>query len=165
MLKITRRDMLRRCAVAGGACVGLLSARRVLAAPQGAIRFTVDLRCGSIGVRAGQREAIDLALRHGFESVTPEAGYLAQLSDQQAAELVSELTEKKLKWGAVAAPPEDRGDQKQATQNEMFHEVPFSFLRTGCPIGSPGPGYQRSLTQREHGLGVKRIRSEAPAPA
>jgi hypothetical protein len=36
--------------------------------------MTIDLICGNLGVKATQREAIDLAARHGFESVFPDAG-------------------------------------------------------------------------------------------
>ena len=32
--------------------------------------MTIDLVCGAIGVRATQREAIDMAHRHGFESIS-----------------------------------------------------------------------------------------------
>jgi sugar phosphate isomerase/epimerase len=64
-------------------------------------RFTMDLRCGSIGVRANQKEAIALAVGHGFESVNPESGYLAGLSAAQCSELKEEMREQNLAWGAA----------------------------------------------------------------
>ena len=38
--------------------------------------MTMDLVCGAIGVSATQREAIELAARHGFESVEAHGDYL-----------------------------------------------------------------------------------------
>ena len=64
-------------------------------------KFTLDLQCGSIGVAADQRPAMTLAAKFGFESLTPVAGYLAELSDSQRAELLAELKEKELVWGAA----------------------------------------------------------------
>ena len=40
-------------------------------------KMTMDLVCGNIGVSASQREAIELAARHGFESVGADGGFLA----------------------------------------------------------------------------------------
>jgi sugar phosphate isomerase/epimerase len=110
MKKVTRRTMLHRCALAGGGVMGLTTPRSTTATPESAVRFTLDLRCGSIGVRADQRAAIDLAARHGFQSVTPEPSYLAKLSDEQASALVAEMSEKNLKWGAAGLPVEFRRD-------------------------------------------------------
>lgn len=75
--------------------------------------MTIDLVCGNIGVSAKQSEAIDLAARHGFESVGADAGYLATLSEAQASELKSLLREKQLVFGAAGLPVEFRQDQQQ----------------------------------------------------
>jgi len=73
--------------------------------------MTIDLMCGSIGVSAKQPEAIDLAARHGFESVGVDVGYLASLSETQVRELNATLKEKNLKFGAAGLPVEFRQDQ------------------------------------------------------
>ena len=72
----------------------------------------MDLRCGSIGVRADQRNAIRLAYEHGFESVTPDPAFLAELSDESRARLLEEMKDKKLAWGAAGLPVEFRRDDK-----------------------------------------------------
>ena len=110
MPKMTRRSMLSQCTVAGSALLGLTASGRAVAVAEHPIQFTMDLRCGSIGVRANQTTAIDLACRHGFQSVTPEPSYLARLSNEQAAEFVAELKEKNLRWGAAGLPVEFRRD-------------------------------------------------------
>ena len=59
-------------------------------AASSARRFTMDLRCGSLGVRVDQRRSIELAAKYGFESVTPEPDYLAKLSDTDRTDLQSD---------------------------------------------------------------------------
>lgn len=73
--------------------------------------MTIDLMCGSIGVSARQPEAIELAARHGFESVGADAGFLASVADAQLSELRASLKEKNLVFGAAGLPVEFRQDQ------------------------------------------------------
>jgi len=74
-------------------------------------RFTMDLRCGSLGVDADLQQAITLAAKYGFESVAPEAEFLQKLTDAESAELVHRLKELKLVWGAGSMPVNFRKDE------------------------------------------------------
>ncbi len=74
-------------------------------------QMTLDLTCGSINVSAKQPEAVELAARHGFESVGADAGYLASLADEPVAELKANLKAKGLVFGAAGLPVEFRQDQ------------------------------------------------------
>jgi sugar phosphate isomerase/epimerase len=71
--------------------------------------MTISLAPGSIGVQANQTEAIDLAHRHGFESVEAYGGHLARLSATEVEALLGELKSKKLVWGAAGLPVDFRG--------------------------------------------------------
>ncbi|MEL6105878.1 MAG: sugar phosphate isomerase/epimerase family protein [Planctomycetota bacterium] len=73
-------------------------------------KFTIDLRWGSIGVKANQRDAIELAAKHGFESVAASPYELANLSDAQSDELVGLLKANGLVWGSAGLPVEFRKD-------------------------------------------------------
>ncbi|MCA9058708.1 MAG: TIM barrel protein [Planctomycetaceae bacterium] len=121
-MRLQDRRTFLKTAVAGIGTVSLINRASAAAVhPAGRRRFTLDLRCGSIGVGADQRKAIDLAHRHGFESVAPEAGYLSQLSASQCDELQAELKEKQLVWGAAGLPTDFRNsdEQFQATVREL----------------------------------------------
>jgi sugar phosphate isomerase/epimerase len=85
--------------------------KSAFAAKKSKRKFTLDLRCGSIGVRADQREAIRLAHEYGFESVTPDAHFLTKLSASELAELVAGMKEKHLVWGSAGMPVEFRKDE------------------------------------------------------
>jgi sugar phosphate isomerase/epimerase len=76
-------------------------------------KMTIDLVCGNIGVSANQREAIELAARHGFESVGADGAFLASLSDDQVSELKSFMKAKGIVFGAAGLPVEFRRDDDQ----------------------------------------------------
>ncbi len=73
--------------------------------------FTLDLRCGSIGVQANQREAITLAAKHGFESVSPDPYFLTAMTSDERVVLVADMKAKKLTWGAAGLPVPFRRDE------------------------------------------------------
>jgi sugar phosphate isomerase/epimerase len=73
--------------------------------------MTIDLVCGNIGISASQREAIELAAGHGFESVGADGAFLASLSDEQLAELKSFMKAKGVVFGAAGLPVEFRRDE------------------------------------------------------
>ena len=76
-------------------------------------KMTIDLVCGNLGISASQSEAIELAARHGFESVGADGGYLASITDDQAAEVRSLLGSKGLRFGAAGLPLEFRRDEER----------------------------------------------------
>ena len=83
--------------------------------------FTMDLRCGSIGVKADQRQAIELAAKYGFESVGADSAFLASLSDAERSELVGQMKSKNVKWGSAGLPVQFRSDQ--ATFDDDFKKL------------------------------------------
>ena len=113
-LPVPRRAFLRTLAVAGLASAAGSSADADWSdcADAGSNRkMTIDLVPGNIGVKATLPEAIDLAHRFGFESVAPDAAYLAQLSDNQLRDLMADLKEKHLVLGAAGLAVDFRGDE------------------------------------------------------
>ena len=85
-------------------------------------RFYMDLSCGRIGVKATFPEAMDLAIRHGFEAVDPDAKHFGQLSDSQLSELLAEMKAKKLRFGPASLPVDFRKDD--ATFYEGLKALP-----------------------------------------
>lgn len=106
----SRRAFLRATSLA--ALAGIITPHlRITAAEagSGSRRMTISLAPGSIGVQANQTVAIDLAHRHGFESVEPYGGHLAGLSSAELDTLLGSLKEKGLVWGAAGLPVDFRG--------------------------------------------------------
>lgn len=102
-----RRDFLRATTMTvAGLFMTPYSTR---AATRASRQMTISLAPGSIGVQADQVQAIDLAHRHGFESVEPYGSHLSQLSTDALQSLLGSLKEKNLVWGAAGLPVDFRG--------------------------------------------------------
>jgi sugar phosphate isomerase/epimerase len=114
--------------------------------------MTLDLRCGSIGVRANLAEAIDLAHRHGFESVAPDAGFLAKLSDQELQALLADLKRKGLVFGAAGFPLDFRGNEDRfKTSLEQLKKAAWSLQRAGVTrLGTWISPAHNTLTYRQN---------------
>lgn len=111
MNSYNRRQFIHGLAVAG-ACggAGLLSfAQNSGAAKPGNRKMTINLVCGAIGVSANQTQAIDLAHRHGFESVEAQGEHLASLSKDQLDDLLADMKSKGVVFGAAGLPVDFRG--------------------------------------------------------
>ncbi len=74
-------------------------------------RFTLDLNWGAVGIRAGQIQAIELAAMYGFESISPDPGFLATLTDVTRSELAELMKDKGIVWGAAGLPVDFRQDE------------------------------------------------------
>jgi len=105
MPEATRREFI-------AATVAVAAIRPTLgsAAPERAM--TMDLTPGAIGIEGDQREVIELAARHGFESVAPLGSELQAMSDGELDGLLGLLEERGLAWGAGGLPVDFRGDDE-----------------------------------------------------
>ncbi|HTL56384.1 MAG TPA: sugar phosphate isomerase/epimerase family protein [Candidatus Limnocylindrales bacterium] len=118
-----RRDFIRTAALSGLAGGALLQTLCTLHGAEAKPRkMTMDLTCGSIGIAANQHEAIELAAKHGFESVSADGGYLASLSDDQLAEVKTLMRNKNLAFGSAGLPVEFRLDENRF--RESLKELP-----------------------------------------
>ena len=133
MTDITRRALLQRGTCSVATLLSLNAMRRPLFGDsRDQARFTMDLRCSSIGVRADQRTAIRLAHRHGFESVTPDPRFLADLSDASRSQLLEEMQDKKIAWGAAGLPVQfNRDDRTFADGLKRLPQLARGMQRAG----------------------------------
>ncbi len=127
-----RRQFLQTATAMGLAGAGLSVSAVAAAAEAGRRKFTMGLRCGAIGVKADQREAIRLAHQYGFESVEPSAEFLAGLSDGELQELLADLKAKSLAWGAAGLPVDFRRDAGRFKQGiERLAQLAKGLQRAG----------------------------------
>jgi sugar phosphate isomerase/epimerase len=104
----SRRDFIRNTASLAAAAVLSSRMTSLMAAER---KLKLCLSPGAIGVSASQSEAIDLAVRYGFEAVDPNAGFLASLSEGQLQELLAGMKSKGISWGAAGLPVDFRQDE------------------------------------------------------
>jgi sugar phosphate isomerase/epimerase len=70
----------------------------------------LHLSCGALGIQANQRQAIDLAAKHGFDSVDADGKYLQGLSDGEVQDLLGYMRSKKVAWALTGLPVDFRGE-------------------------------------------------------
>lgn len=85
-------------------------------------KFTMALTPGSIGVKADQRQAIEMAHYFGFESVEAYSRDLAPLSDSELKDLRDEMTAKRVAWAMAGLPVDFRRDEERF--REGMKELP-----------------------------------------
>ncbi len=101
MISMHRRTFLAVGAIAAGF--------RTLRA---AGRMQLHLSCSALGIKAGQRQAIDLAAAHGFHCVDADGRYLAGLSAGELQDLLGYMESKKIGWALAGLAADFRaGDE------------------------------------------------------
>jgi len=112
--KITQSDKLSRrtfCRSAMAAAALPWAAVVAQAAGTKDIKFFKNLAPGHLGVRANQREALDYAVKLGFDGISPSEGEFANKSAVEISEWVAAMKEKRIRYGAAGLPVEFRRDE------------------------------------------------------
>jgi sugar phosphate isomerase/epimerase len=71
----------------------------------------LHLSCGALGIKATQREAVDLAAKHGFDVVDADGTYLGGLSSGELDDLLGYMKGKNVGWAMAGLPVEFRRDE------------------------------------------------------
>jgi sugar phosphate isomerase/epimerase len=115
-------------------------------------RMTLDLVCGNIGIKVGQREAAELAAAYGFESVGAQAGDLEAMAEGELSDLRAFMKAKGLVWGAANLAVDFRKDY------ETFRQTSQGLPRFARALGRAGvarvgtwlPPSSDTLTYRQY---------------
>ncbi|MCF7975476.1 MAG: sugar phosphate isomerase/epimerase [Phycisphaerae bacterium] len=75
------------------------------------VRFYKNLACGHLGVQANQAQALDYAVKYGFDSITPNAGEFEGKPSQAIREWLTVMQEKGIRYGCSGLPVEFRRDE------------------------------------------------------
>ncbi len=75
------------------------------------VKFYKNLGHGHIGVRANQQQALDYAVKFGFEGITPSVGEFENRSASEIRDWVDTMKSKGVRYGASGLPVEFRRDQ------------------------------------------------------
>lgn len=145
-----------------GAGLGLATPRLLGAAP--ARRFTLDLTPGAIGVSGNPIAIIELARAHGFESVQPDAGFLARQDPDGISRVTDALAKAGLRWGAAGLPVEFRRDEETfrrdidrlPTALKALHQAGVTRIGTWLM-----PGHNELTEEENWDRHVRRLREVA----
>ncbi len=71
-------------------------------------KMTIQLDCGSIGVKASLPEALQHAKKHGFESISADSGWLTSQPASAVGELLAAMKQAGIVWGNAGMPVQFR---------------------------------------------------------
>lgn len=156
MQPLTRRQFV----ITAGTALTAASVFPVTSAESPKRKMTIDLMCGAIGVKGDQKQAIEYAAKYGFESVGPDAGYLAGLSAEHLNELKRLMAQKNIRFGAAGLPVEFRQSDEKFKQSMVgLPKAADGLQRAGvtriCTWLTPSSGempYVKNFKQHAHRL-------------
>ena len=107
---ISRRAFCRS-AIAAAAAIQFAGPSVEASRTRSRVKFYKNLGIGHIGVRANQRQALEYAVKYGFDSITPSLGEFEGKSPSEIRQWVATMKEKGIRYGASGLPVEFRRDQ------------------------------------------------------
>ncbi len=110
MTEVNRRRFMQQSSAALAGIAAIRGSIAPAAAAESNRKMTMCLSPGAIGVSANQREAVELAAKHGFESVEAYASFLTSISDEQLTDLRALMKTKDIVFGMAALTVEFRKD-------------------------------------------------------
>lgn len=108
---ISRRAFCRSALVAAAA----FHTAKPSAAAAKTVKFYKNFSPGHIGVRANQREALEYAVKYGFDGITSNPGEFEGKSAEEIRAWVQEMKEKRIRYGAGGLPVQFGRDEDQFT--------------------------------------------------
>jgi sugar phosphate isomerase/epimerase len=81
------------------------------------VKFYKNLGPGHIGVRANQRQALEYAVKYGFDSIAPNPGEFENKSTSEIREWIEKMKEKGVRYGSAGLPVELRRDEERFKQD------------------------------------------------
>ena len=75
------------------------------------VKFYKNLGHGHIGVKANQRQALEYAVKYGFDSITPNLGESENKSSAEIREWAETMKEEGIRYGSCGLPVEYRRDE------------------------------------------------------
>jgi len=77
------------------------------------VKFYKNLGPGHIGVKANQRQALEYAVKYGFDSITPSLGEFQSKSTSEIRDWLELMKDKGIRYGAAGLPVEFRRDDER----------------------------------------------------
>ncbi|MHC4241941.1 MAG: sugar phosphate isomerase/epimerase family protein [Planctomycetota bacterium] len=93
------------------------------------VKFYKNLAPGHIGVRANQRQALEYAVKYGFDSITPSPGEFQNKSTSEIRDWLELMKEKGIRYGTAGLPVEFRRDEDRFKADMTRLPRQAAFLR------------------------------------
>ena len=108
---ISRRTFCRSAITAAVAFHYIKSSAK--ASQNNKVKFYKNLGPGHIGVRANQQQALDYAVKYGFDSITPSPGEFQNKSTSDIRDWLELMKDKGIRYGTAGLPVDFRRDENR----------------------------------------------------
>jgi len=121
------------------------------------VKFYKNLAPGHIGVKANQQQALEYAVKYGFDSITPQLSEFENKSATEICEWVQMMKEKSVRYGATGLPVEFRKDEERFQQDlvrlpkraAVLRQMGASRMVTWIPPGHNELTYLQNFEQQK----------------
>ena len=93
------------------------------------VKLYKNLGPGHIGVKANQRQALEYAVKYGFDSITPSPGEFQNKSTSEIRDWLKLMKDKGVRYGASGLPVEFRRDEDRFKADMKRLPRQAAFLR------------------------------------
>jgi sugar phosphate isomerase/epimerase len=147
---ISRRTFCRSV-IAAAAAMHLTGPLMPASQAKNKVKFYKNFAPGHLGVRANQRQALEYAVKYGFEGISPDLGEFENKSASEISEWLQLMKEKGIRYGAGGLPVEFRRDEERfkndlaglPRQAKLLNQLGITRVATWVMPGS------RELTYRQ----------------
>jgi len=130
------------------------------AATKGQVKCYKNLGPGHIGVKANQRQALEYAVKFGFDSITPSVGEFEKKSPAEIRQWVATMNEWDIRYGASGLPVDFRKDDdrfqsglaKLPKQAAILQQLGVTRMATWILPGHKDLTYLQNFKQHERRL-------------
>ena len=109
--ELMSRRTFCRSAVAAAAALRLSQSFAPASQRNNRVKFYKNFSGGHIGVRANQPQAMEIAVKYGFEGIAPSPGEFENKSAAEIREWIATMKEKSIQYGAAGLSVEYRRDE------------------------------------------------------
>ena len=136
------------------------TSRATAAQPSSRVKFYKNLGPGHLGVRASQQQALDYAIKYGFEGITPSLGEFEGRSNSEINAWLEKMKAKGIRYGAGGLPVEFRRDEaafqagleKLPRQAALLKQLGVTRVATWILPGHRDLTYLENFKQHERRL-------------
>lgn len=111
MKPVNRRKFLKSTVVAGAALV--MPNTSIASFFDETARYKMSINPGAIGVSLPFEQALDLAIKYGFEAISPQIDALRNYSDSERNAVLRKMKTRKLSWDATNLPVQFRNSEEE----------------------------------------------------
>jgi sugar phosphate isomerase/epimerase len=158
--KAISRRMFCRSAITTAAALYFAKPSAEASEVKNRVKFYKNLGHGHIGVKANQRQALDYAVKYGFDSITPSLSEFENKSAAEIREWVATMKEKGIRYGTSDLPVMFRRDEgrferdlaRLPKQASVLKQLGVKRMATWIPPGHRELTYLQNFEQHKRRL-------------